>query len=162
MGGSLFWFSRSLANFACVFPSVRNVPLPEQTFDAFKLIGRLRPKNLCGFRIVVVLCGFYGNTGHKPCESNETDRYHVMAAPPLMHRKGHAGPHDQQRHQDNHGCCFICALSASRGGADERAGDPLYGGRVNAKALGNAAYTFTGALTLVQGKGSSGRHVTSR
>ena len=57
---------------------------------------------------------------------------------------------------------YICALSASRGGADERAGDPLYGGRVNAKALGNAAYTFTGALTLVQGKGSSGRHVTSR
>jgi hypothetical protein len=42
------------------------------------------------FPILVVLCGFYGNTGHKPCESNETDRYHVMAAPPLVHRKGHA------------------------------------------------------------------------
>jgi len=51
---------------------------------------RLLPENLCGFRIVVVLCGFYGNTRHKPCESNETDRYHVMAAPPLVHRKGHA------------------------------------------------------------------------
>ena len=66
-----------------------------------------------------------------------------------MHRKGHAGTRDQQRHQDNHGCCFICA--PSRGGADERAGDPLHSGRVNAKTLGNPAYTFTGALTLVQG-----------
>jgi len=138
-------------------------PAPEQTFGAFKLVRRLRlPENLCGFRILVVFRGFYGNARNKACESNEADRYQMVAAPPLMHRKGHAGPHDQQRHQDNHGCCFICALSASRGGADERAGDPLYGGRVNAKALGNAAYTFTGALTLVQGKGSSGRHVTSR
>src|SRR6516165_4215317 len=47
-----------------------------------------------------------------------------MAAPPLMHRKGHAGSGDQQRHQDDHGfgrCRFTCALSASRGRADERA-----------------------------------------
>jgi hypothetical protein len=31
------------------------------------------------------------------------------------------------------------------GRADERAADPLHGGRINAKALGNAAYTFTSA-----------------
>jgi hypothetical protein len=45
-------------------------------------------------------------------------------------------------------------LSASRDRADERAGDPLHSGRVNAKAFGNPAYTFTGALTL--GSGRSG------
>src|SRR6516225_4358743 len=47
-----------------------------------------------------------------------------MAAPPLMHRKGHAGSGDQQRHQDDHGfgrCRFICAPLASRDCADERA-----------------------------------------
>jgi hypothetical protein len=42
-------------------------------------------------------------------------------------------------------------LSASRDRADERAGDPLHSRRVKAKAFGNPAYTFTGALTLVQG-----------
>ena len=47
-----------------------------------------------------------------------------MAAPPLMHRKGHAGSGDHQRHQDDHGFGryrFSCAPSASRGHADERA-----------------------------------------
>src|SRR6516165_12217231 len=91
----------------------------------------------------------YGNARNKACESNEADRYQMVAAPPLMHRKGHAGPHDQQRHQDNHGYCFICA--PSRGGADERAGDPLHSGRVNAKTLGNPTHTFTGVFTIVQG-----------
>jgi hypothetical protein len=41
-----------------------------------------------------------------------------------MHRKGHAGSGDQQRHQDDHGfgrCRFTCALSVSRDRADERA-----------------------------------------
>jgi hypothetical protein len=61
--------------------------------------------NFCGFRILVVLCGFYGNARHKPCESNEADRYRVMAAPPLVHRKGHPSSRGQQRHQDHHGCC---------------------------------------------------------
>jgi hypothetical protein len=46
---------------------------------------------------------------------------------------------------------IISVLSASRDRADERAGDPLHSGRVKAKAFGNPAYTFTGALTLVQG-----------
>ena len=81
-------------------------------------------ENLCGFRALVVLRGFYGNARHKACESNKADRYHVMAAPPLMHRKGHAGSGDQQRHQDDHGfgrCRFTCAPSASRDHADERA-----------------------------------------
>jgi len=54
-------------------------------------------RNLCGLRIVVVLGGFYGNARHKPCESNGADRYHVMAAPPLVHRKGHACSRGQQR-----------------------------------------------------------------
>src|SRR6516164_7042194 len=79
---------------------------------------------LCGFGILVVLCGFYDSARHKACESNEADRYHVMAAPPPMYRKSHAGPRDQQRHQDDHGfgrCRFTCAPSASRGHADERA-----------------------------------------
>ena len=47
-----------------------------------------------------------------------------MTAPPLMHRKGHAGSDDQQRHQDDHGfrrCRFTYAPSTSRGHADERA-----------------------------------------
>ena len=57
---------------------------------------------ICGFRILVVLCGFYGNARHKACESNEADCYQMIAAPPLMHRKGHAGSGDQQRHQDDH------------------------------------------------------------
>jgi hypothetical protein len=95
-------------------------PAPERTFGAFKLVGRLwRPKNLCGFRILVVFRGFYGNARNKACESNEADGYQMVAAPPLMHRKGHAGPRDQQRHQNDHGCCFVCA--PSRGGVDERA-----------------------------------------
>jgi hypothetical protein len=56
------------ANFAFVFFSMRacrlaeaerpKCPAPEQTFDAFKLIERLRLlENLCGFRILVVLGG---------------------------------------------------------------------------------------------------------
>ena len=51
----------------------------------------------------------------------------MVAAPPLTHRKGHAGPRDQQRHQNDHAICelrcvyVICAASASRGHADERA-----------------------------------------
>ena len=61
-------------------------------------------ENLSGFRILIVLRGFYGNARNKACESNEADRYQVVAAPPLMHRKGHAGPRDQQRRQDDHGC----------------------------------------------------------
>src|SRR5215469_11225743 len=79
---------------------------------------------ICGFRILVVLCGFYGNARHKACESNEGDCYQMIAAPPLMHRKGHAGSGDQQRHQDDHGFGrwrFTCAPSASRDCADERA-----------------------------------------
>ena len=40
---------------------------------------------------------------------------------------------------------------ASRGYAVERAGHPLYGAWVNAKTLGDATHTFTGAFTLVQG-----------
>ena len=82
---------------ACRGPSVRKCPAPEQTFGAFKLVRRLRlPENLCGFRILVVFRGFYGNARNKACESNEADRYQMVAAPPLMHRKGHAGPRDQQ------------------------------------------------------------------
>jgi hypothetical protein len=77
--------------------------------------------NRCGFRVLVVLRGFYRNARNQTCESNETDCYQVIAAPPLMHRKGHGGSRDQQRHQDDHGCRFICARSASRGRADERA-----------------------------------------
>jgi len=78
------------------------------TFGAFKLVGRLRlPENLCGFRILVVLRGFYGNARNKACESNEADRYQMVAAPPLMHRKGHAGPRDQQRHQNVHAICEL-------------------------------------------------------
>jgi len=71
-------------------------PAPEQAFGAFKLVGRLRlPENLCGFRILVVLRGFYGNARNKACESNEADRCQMVAALPLMHREGHAGPRDQ-------------------------------------------------------------------
>jgi hypothetical protein len=47
---------------------------------------------------------------------------------------------------------FICAPSASRGHLGERAADPLHRARINAKALGDAAHTFTSALTLVQGR----------
>jgi hypothetical protein len=60
------------------------------------------PENLRGFRILVVLRGFYGNARHNQCKSNEGDRHDVMAVPPLMYRKSHAGPRDQQCHQDNH------------------------------------------------------------
>ena len=77
------------------------MPRTKQTFGAFKLVGRLRlPKNLCGFRILVVLRGFYGNARNKACESNEADRYQMVAAPPLI--KGHAGPRDQKCHQNDH------------------------------------------------------------
>ena len=105
-------------------------------------------KNLRGFPILIVLCGFYGNTGHKPCESNKTDRYHVMAAPPLVHRKGHACSRDQQRHQDDHGCRFICARSASRGHVGERAChfllNALHGGGADANLAGDLEDAFTG------------------
>ena len=55
------------------------------------------PENLRGFRILVVLRGLYGNARHNQCKSNQADRYHVLAVPPLMHRKAHAGPGNQQR-----------------------------------------------------------------
>jgi len=45
-------------------------------------------ENLCGFRILVVLRGFYGNARNNACE-------------------GHAGPHDQQCHQDDHAICEL-------------------------------------------------------
>ena len=47
--------------------------------------------------------------------------------PLIKHRKGHAGPRHQQRHKNDHAVCellcvyVICAASASRGHADERA-----------------------------------------
>ena len=70
------------------------------------LVGHLwLSENLCGFRILVLLRGFYGNARHKPYESNEADRYQVIAAPPLMHRKGHASSGDQQCHHDDHAIC---------------------------------------------------------
>ena len=47
---------------------------------------------------------------------------------------------------------LICAPSASRARDGERAADPLHRARINAKTLGDAAYTFTSALTLVQGR----------
>src|SRR5262249_24381242 len=86
--------------------------------------GLWLPENLCGFRLLVVLGGFYGNARNQTCESNKADRYQVIAAPPLMHRKGHAGSRDQQRHQDDHDigrCRFIFAPSTSRDRTDERA-----------------------------------------
>ena len=45
---------------------------------------------------------------------------------------------------------LICALSASRGRVGERTADPLHSAGVNAKTLGNAAYTLTSPPTLVQ------------
>ena len=72
------------------------------------LVGHLwLSENLCGFRILVVLRGFYGNARNKACESDEADRYQMIAAPPLMHRKGHAGPRDQQCHEDDHAICEL-------------------------------------------------------
>ena len=44
------------------------------------------PENLCGFRIMVVLGGFYGNARNQTCEGNKADRQHVVAAPPLVYR----------------------------------------------------------------------------
>jgi hypothetical protein len=82
------------------------------------------PENLCGFRLLVVLGVFYGNARNQTCESNKADRRHVVAAPPLVYRKGHACSRDQQRHQDDHRfgrCRFTCAPSTSRGRAGERA-----------------------------------------
>jgi len=82
-------------------------------------------------------------------------RYHVMAAPPVMHRKGHAGSGDQQRHQDDHGfgrCRFTCAPSASRDRADERAGDPLHRGRIDGKASGDLANAIAGILAGFQSR----------
>jgi hypothetical protein len=65
------------------------------------------PDKACGFRILVVLTGFYGNARNQQCESKEADRYHVMITPPLVHGKGHAGPRDEQCHQDDHGICEV-------------------------------------------------------
>jgi hypothetical protein len=45
------------------------------------------------------------NTRHNQSDSNEADRYQVMAAPSLVHGNGHAGHRDKQRHQDDHGIC---------------------------------------------------------
>jgi len=54
--------------------------------------GGLRlPQNYCGFGILVVLGGLNGNACHDQCESDEANRHHVLAKPPLMHRKTHAG-----------------------------------------------------------------------
>jgi len=64
-------------------------------------------ENRCGFGVLVVLRGFYVNARNKACESNEADRYQMIAAPPLMHRKGHAGSRDQPRHQDDHAMCLL-------------------------------------------------------
>src|SRR5215467_11009481 len=47
---------------------------------------------------------------------------------------------------------LICEFSASHGHVGERAADPLHRARINAKTLGDAAYTFTSALTFVQGR----------
>jgi len=72
---------------------------------------------------VVSLGGFYSNASYNQCES-EANRHHVVAAPPLIHRKGHAGSRNQQHHQDDHGfgrCRFIYAPAASRGHADDGA-----------------------------------------
>jgi hypothetical protein len=41
------------------------------------------------------------------------------------------------------------ALSASQGRDGERAADPLHRAWIDSKTLGDAAYTFTSALTLV-------------
>jgi hypothetical protein len=105
-----FAFDFSKCGLAQSMPGVERpkCPAPEQMFGAFKLVGRLRlPENLCGFRVLVVLGGLYGNARHKTCESNETDCHHVVAAPPLMHRKGHGGSRDQQRHQNDHAICEL-------------------------------------------------------
>ena len=42
--------------------------------DAFFLMVA---KNLCGFRTLAALGGFYGNARHDQRESNEADRHHV-------------------------------------------------------------------------------------
>src|SRR5215470_1372714 len=116
---------------------------------------------MCGVPIwdlwfLVVLCGFYGNARHKACESNKADRYHVMAAPPLMHCKAHAGSGDQQRHQDDHGfgrCRFTCAPSASCDCADERAvhliRNTLHGAVADANFAGDLDDAHTSAQTLL-------------
>src|SRR5262249_4248284 len=67
------------------------------------LVGHLwLSENLCCFRILALLRGFYDNARHNQCESDEANRHDLIAAPPLMHRKAHAGSRDQQRHQDDH------------------------------------------------------------
>ena len=38
------------------------------------------PENRCGFRVLVVLRCFYGDARNKACESNEADRYQMIAA----------------------------------------------------------------------------------
>ena len=47
---------------------------------------------------------------------------------------------------------FICAPSASRDRADERAGDPLHGGRIDAKASGDLANAVAGILASFQSR----------
>ena len=48
---------------------------------------------------------------------------------------------------------LTCALAASRGGLGERVvADPLHCAWINTKTLGNAAHTFTSALTVAQGR----------
>ena len=41
--------------------------------------GLRLPEDLCGFRILVVLGGLYGNARHNQCKSNEADCHHMMA-----------------------------------------------------------------------------------
>ena len=83
--------------------------------------GLQLPQDLYGFVVLVVLRGLHGSARHNQCESDEGNRHDVIAAPPLLHRKGHAGSRDQQRRRGDHGCRFTCAPQASRGHAVERA-----------------------------------------
>src|SRR6516225_6950489 len=47
---------------------------------------------------------------------------------------------------------FICVLSASRDRADERAGDPLHGGWIDAKASGDLANAVASILASFQSR----------
>jgi hypothetical protein len=47
-----------------------------------------------GVRFLVVLYVFYGDPSHKARKSDEADRDHVMAVPPLMHSTSHARSDD--------------------------------------------------------------------
>ena len=112
--------------------------------------GGLRlPQNYCGFGIRVLLRGLHGNARHNQCESDEGNRHDVIAAPPLLHRKGHTRSCDQQRRKDDHGCRFTCAPSTSRRRADEKAihlpPDALNGAAANAQLAGNFQDAFAEA-----------------